>query len=146
MKGFSRGPITMFKYQGVAPCNVPIENQVTETYDDFYLSYSADTRDYGCETTALVFGQMALFFILKGDHRKNYEKALEQGGKDAALDYFIDNIDQAHQHGNHKSIFNENDPFHAMDHARKHLSQEVRDRIAIAVGVTKPENENGPEL
>ena len=135
----------MFKNQLIPIPGVHIDNTVTDTQDGFYLSYLADARNYGCETTAIVFGQMALSFILKGDHRENYEAALNSGGKAAVLDYFIENIDQAHDYGDHKSIFDPRNAHHAMDHAKTHLSEEVRDRIAAAIGVTVIKESNTPE-
>ncbi len=62
--------------------------------DGFYVSYNDyDTHIYGAATTALVFGQMSRFFILKGDHRPQYLE-LMQDGFHACLDYF--KTQQAH--------------------------------------------------
>ncbi len=71
---------------------VMIPNQ-TKDYGSFYISYNNyDTHIYGCDTTALVVGQMEKFFILNGDHREAYDKLSDQGF-DACLKYFIDNSD-----------------------------------------------------
>lgn len=91
---------------GVTKCNIvmngnelPIEMN-GKTYDGFYVSYSSYYQDravYGSDTTALVLGQMQLFFILNGDHRKQYEEIIGQGF-DACLDYFKANIDKANKY------------------------------------------------
>lgn len=60
--------------------------------DGFYVSFNDyDMWIYGCDTTALVFGQMQSFYILNGDHRAAYA-ALIPKGYDACLDYFKANI------------------------------------------------------
>lgn len=75
---------------------VLIPNQVKD-HDDFYISYNNyDTGIYGCDTTALVVGQMEKFYILEGDHRKAYDKLAGQGF-DACLKYFMDNADVMHR-------------------------------------------------
>ena len=44
-----------------------------EQKDGFYISYNdSDVDIYGCDTTALVIGQMEKFYILNGDHRHKY--------------------------------------------------------------------------
>jgi len=68
-----------------------------KTYNGFYVSYNPSARDYGCETTALVLGQMEKFYILKGDHREQYMKLMDQGF-DKCLEYYKDNIADSHEH------------------------------------------------
>jgi len=64
--------------------------------ENFYISFNdQDTDLYGCETTALVFGQMEKFYILKGDWRAQYSKILDQGF-DACLAFFKENIGDIH--------------------------------------------------
>ena len=64
-------------------------NFVTDK-DNFYISYNDyDSDIYGSDTTALVFGQMEAFYILNGDHRKNYTLLK---GFNACLEYFKKNI------------------------------------------------------
>lgn len=59
--------------------------------DGFYISYNShDISIYGCDTTALVLGQMEAFFILNGDHRVGFSKIIDQGF-DACMGYFRDN-------------------------------------------------------
>jgi len=66
-----------------------------KTYNGFYISYNNyDTKIYGDVTTALVLGQMQKFYILNGDHRKQYEEIIEQGFL-KCLEYFKNNISQA---------------------------------------------------
>lgn len=76
--------------------NEPIEfNQ--NLYDGFYVSYNNyDTDIYGCATTALVLGQMQKFYILKGDHRKQYAEIINQGFS-KCLDYYKSNIADSHK-------------------------------------------------
>lgn len=56
---------------------VHIPNEVRQNDHRFYISYNTSSRDYGCPTTALVLKdpQMTKFYILCGDHRKQYEVA-----------------------------------------------------------------------
>lgn len=62
--------------------------------DGFYVSYNGiDTSVYGCETTALVRGQMEAFYLLNGDHRAGYAPLVSEGFE-ACMDYFISNIDR----------------------------------------------------
>lgn len=65
--------------------------------EGFYISFNDyDMWIYGCDTTALVFGQMQTFYILNGDHRAAYA-ALIPEGFDACLDYYKANIEQANK-------------------------------------------------
>jgi hypothetical protein len=75
--------------------NLPVEVD-SKTYGGFYISYNYSHRDYGCVTTALVLGQMQKFYILKGDHRKQYAEIFKQGF-DKCLDYYKDNIADSHK-------------------------------------------------
>ena len=69
----------------------PSPNQVYQ-FKDFYISYNYKDHDiYGCETTALVIGNMEKFLILDGDHREQYEPLVEKG-LDSCLEYFNNNI------------------------------------------------------
>jgi hypothetical protein len=62
--------------------------------DGFYVSYNNHDVDiYGSDTTALVFGQMQRFFILNGDHRRQYMDLIPQGFA-ACLDYYKANPDR----------------------------------------------------
>ena len=64
----------------------------SKIYKGFYVSYNTvDRREYGCDTTALVLGQMQKFYILNGDHRIEYSKIIEQGFQ-KCLDYFKEHI------------------------------------------------------
>ena len=59
----------------------------------FYVSYnSRDAYLYGDVTTALVWGQMEHFYILYGDHRKEYKELMDQGWQ-ACFDYFAGHKD-----------------------------------------------------
>ena len=60
---------------------VSIPNEVSKNSSDFYISFNGSSRDYGCPTTALVVGkQMDNFYILCGDHRKQYAEAVTLDG------------------------------------------------------------------
>lgn len=62
--------------------------------DGFYVSYNCvDASIYGCDTTALVVGQMEAFYILNGDHRAEYAPLISEGF-DACMGYFMENIEQ----------------------------------------------------
>ena len=40
-------------------------------HDGWYISCNTvDHAVYGCDTTAIVIGQMETFFVMKGDHRQ----------------------------------------------------------------------------
>lgn len=63
-------------------------------YNGFYVSYNShDINIYGDITTALVVGQMQKFYILNGDHRKEYAKIMNDGFE-KCMDYFVKNIHQ----------------------------------------------------
>ena len=69
------------------PMELSIPNETIDA-DGFYVSYNnVDGHIYGSATTALVFGQMSRFFILRGDHRQQYLE-LMQDGFHACLDYY----------------------------------------------------------
>lgn len=62
--------------------------------DGFYVSYNRiDTSVYGCDTTALVRGQMEAFYILDGDHRAGYALLVPEGFE-ACMGYFEANIER----------------------------------------------------
>jgi hypothetical protein len=77
--------------------NSPIEMDF-KIYEGFFISYNNyDINLYGCITTALVLGQMQKFYILNGDHRKQYEEIIEQGFH-KCLSYYKDNINNANKY------------------------------------------------
>lgn len=86
-------PQTVFK-SGI-PVHVP--NEVRQSDPRFYVSYNASYRDYGCPTTALVLNdpQMTKFYILCGDHRKEYEAA---GTLEACMAYFASLPEKQHKY------------------------------------------------
>ena len=97
----------MSKSEGVKDCVKWLEKKIKQhdennqlvkykgkKYEGFYISYNNhDRRIYGDATTALVLGQMQEFFILKGNHTKQYNELIEKGFE-ACLQYYIDNADQ----------------------------------------------------
>jgi len=89
-------PKPVFRTQPVLPGMSPSPNEIVEG-DGFHVSYNCvDGEIYGCDTTALVIGQMEAFYILDGDHRQAYAALVPQGLK-ACLGYFEDNIDRANK-------------------------------------------------
>lgn len=72
-------------------------NEVRQNDPSFYISYNRSPRDYGCATTALVLNdpQMTKFYILRGDHRKQYEAAETW---DNCLAYYQGNPTQQHEY------------------------------------------------
>lgn len=69
----------------------------------WYISYNdTNIADYGCDTTALVLGQMEYFIILKGDHRAGFQAAIDagttrcEGRLRSCLRYVSANKDQLH--------------------------------------------------
>lgn len=78
---------------GAFPVAIP---NSTVDGDGFYVSYNNhDIGLYGCDTTALVVGQMERFYILKGDHRDRYAPLLAQGF-DVCLSYYKQHIAESH--------------------------------------------------
>lgn len=72
----------------IRPCNT-----TTEYGKDFYVSYNPSVANYGHPTTALVIGPgMQYFYILNGDHRKQYAN-IHPPTVEAFIDYF-----KAHNH------------------------------------------------
>jgi hypothetical protein len=69
----------------------------------FYISYNpVDISLYGDKTTALVYGQMQHFYVLNGDHRKEYKELIPLGWQ-ACFDYFISNQDKINKYSEKKN-------------------------------------------
>jgi len=79
---------TLFDYIG------HIEFQITNDKKDFYISYNNyDVDIYGSDTTALVKNDMSDFFILNGDHTKQYDEIIQSNGDfETCFNYFKVNI------------------------------------------------------
>lgn len=79
-------------------------NLVIESLDQtFYISYNpVDINVYGDKTTALVWGQMEHFYVLNGDHRKEYQKLINQGWQ-ACFEYFENNQDKRNKYSEKKN-------------------------------------------
>lgn len=80
-------------------CNgvpIMIPNDITNKKDNFYISYNErDTSIYGNPTTALVLNNLSKFLILNGNHTKEYNNIINNGGGYAdCLEYFKKNIDK----------------------------------------------------
>lgn len=123
----------MFKHQGP----IPITNEITPNQisdrTGYHLSYNPSARDYGVDTTAIVLGNHALFFILKGDHRTGLETAADRDGLRAVLDYFIENIAQAHDFSDHRGVFKQGDKLKRDTYGKTHLGDENLARLKKAL-------------
>lgn len=85
--------------------SVSVPNQIVQG-TDFYISYNdvdTDSSMYGCDTTALVIGQMDNFYILNGDHREAYAPLIPQG-LEACLAYFVANVDQVNKRSDNPTV------------------------------------------
>ena len=72
----------------------------------WYISYNNRVWDYGCDTTALVLGQMEYFLILNGDHREQFRRIIElqclgQSRLKRCLDYVRNNKDKLNPQSDH---------------------------------------------
>ena len=69
--------LSVKSFNGIS-CLVP--NAISVSTTEYYVSYNDyDRTIYGGVTTALVLGQMERFYILNGDHRKEYAKCSSLG-------------------------------------------------------------------
>lgn len=82
----------MVKFCGGVPIN--FINRVTRK-TGYYISYNPSTSGYGCTTTALVLDDESKFFVLCGDHRKQYEALGDNF--ESCLEYFK-NSDCKHEY------------------------------------------------
>lgn len=66
--------------------SVTYDNRI---YEGFYVSYNNYDADiYGCDTTAIVLGQMQVFWILNGDHVDGLIEAIRKAGFKGCLEYY----------------------------------------------------------
>lgn len=115
---------------------IPVINSrtINRTCDfkDFHLSYNPSVADYGCDTTAIVFGG-SLFFILNGDHQKALHEAANTGGKMGCFSYYVDNIHLANKISEHHPVTgNASDLFGLRNMAIEHLGAHAVERLANA--------------
>ncbi|EIC4510208.1 hypothetical protein LAC50_002849 [Escherichia coli] len=77
----------------------------------WHLSYCGSSAAYGCKTTALVIDNR-VFFVLKGDHRREWMAAMTLW---EALQYFVAHDDQVHPASEHLMALGlKDDPFRLM--------------------------------
>ena len=76
---------------------ISVQNEVMQNSVEFYISYSASARSYGCRTTALVLNdpQITKFYILCGDHREAYKSAQTLS---ACMQYYKNNKALQHEY------------------------------------------------
>ncbi|HGW8688854.1 TPA: hypothetical protein ACNRQC_004800, partial [Klebsiella pneumoniae] len=87
----------------------------------------------GCDTTALVLDGR-VFFVLNGDHACDMTKAAAARGIDGCIDVFIDRIESASRHSEHKmAIGLTNDEFGLMPTALAVIGEENILRLLSAV-------------
>ena len=83
----------------IGPVPVSIPNDIPISKKDYYVSYNDhDVSIYGCDTTALVIGQMEKFYILNGNHVSGYKDLPDLA---ACLDYFRDNSERISKFSDH---------------------------------------------
>ncbi|WP_154975276.1 hypothetical protein [Klebsiella grimontii] len=80
--------------------NTPAPN-MTRNFDRFHISYNRSSAAYGCDTTTLVLDQR-VFFVLDGDHARDMAEAAKSHGIDGCVNVFIDRIESANRHSEHK--------------------------------------------
>lgn len=89
----------------IKPYDAFAKNVIVTENTDFYISYNeVDTKCYGDVTTAIVKknDNPVKFFILNGNHSKQYKDIIRHGGSYAdCIAYFKKNIDK-------KSSFSDN--------------------------------------
>jgi hypothetical protein len=68
--------------------------------ENYHFSYNPSSAGYGTQTSAIVLKER-VFLILTGDHREQLEatQSLQQ-----AFDYFVENIDKAHDYSEHTQL------------------------------------------
>lgn len=103
MAKFARHTSRLHWFDGV-PVIVPNKIDEVETGSPhWYISFNSSVRDYGCQTTALVLGQMEYFLILRGDHREGFSNAIKNTDfpartrLGACLQYVRDNRAELHE-------------------------------------------------
>ncbi|ARV43098.1 hypothetical protein ACRFV7_005234 [Klebsiella oxytoca] len=80
--------------------NTPAPN-MTRGFERFHISYNFSSAAYGCDTTALVLDER-VFFVLDGDHARDMTEAAKSHGIDGCVNVFIDRIESANRHSEHK--------------------------------------------
>lgn len=103
-KKFRKHSSSMAFFDGVPALVTNRTDEVETGSKHWYISFNSSSRDYGCETTALVLGQMEYFLILKGDHREGFQQAIDDDKKSfrtrlsRCLDYVRQNKDKLHDY------------------------------------------------
>lgn len=121
-----------FSSDVVPVINTPAPN-MTRGFERFHISYNSSSAGYGCDTTALVLDER-VFFVLNGDHACDMTKAAAARGIDGCIDVFIDRIESASRHSEHKmAIGLTNDEFGLMPTALAVIGEENILRLLSAV-------------
>lgn len=97
------------------------------------ISYNQRSADYGCDTTAIVFGGR-VFFVLNGNHAVALCALAEEQGVPGCVEYFAQRIAQANGNSEHLMATGLiGDPFGLMQTALDVIGSDGVDRIAAAV-------------
>ena len=122
---------------GMTAGTCPVTNvrtpNVSRSFGNFHISYNRSSADYGCDTTAIVL-RGRVFFILNGDHEEQLWNAATEGGVQACVDYFIDNIAHANGYSEHRMATRTiEDPFDLFSTAEEIIGHNNLDRIKHAI-------------
>ena len=110
--------------------SIPVINEVAD-FDDYYISYNSSSSGYGTDTTAIVIGDdIGVYLVLCGNHKEQYE-AIQDKTLQNCIDYFIDNIDQAHKFSDHHSILKGDIPYRSIDKAITLIGQDNLDKMKV---------------
>lgn len=82
------------KMQNFNGVPIMIRNDITREEKNFYVSYNdTDKQIFGDVTTALVDNNQTKFLILNGNHTKQYDEILSNGGGyPECVEYFKNHI------------------------------------------------------
>lgn len=101
-------------------------------FNGFHLSYDPSSRDYGSDTTGIVF-KGRVFFVLNGDHSHGLHAAVEAAGVQGAIDYFIEHQADANKSSEHLMVCGQqNDLFELTPTVREIIGQDGIDRLIRA--------------
>lgn len=118
----SQAPVMV---QGI-PVHAP--NQIAK-HEGYHLSYKASSAGYGCPTTALVLHD-CVFFVLCGDHKKEWGEATNLCGITGAIAYFMLHSAEAHAASEHLMAQGiKSDPFGLSATLTKLLSTDIIDKM-----------------
>lgn len=120
-----------FKKTNIPKINQKSPNSIL-SFDGFHISYNRSSRDYGCDTTAIVV-KGNLFLILNGDHKDELANCAESDGLTGTINYFIDNLNYANSRSEHNNIAGLlEDPVDLKNFALKNIGEDLTKRLITA--------------